>query len=987
MRRLPFVEGDVSAPAELPDLPSGSGKVIKMPKVKFVKEHKKLIGILTKGTKAQRLKEAKEQMKELKGKGYKFVREGKRWAIVNTETGEELVSNDAQLVAERSDETARKKREAKEQNEALRKAEPTKIKKEFPPMKVKGGAMRIQRAGPEAAGAGWEIVDVDTGRRVSDREYATEAEAREELRQYTAQVVEQTNYQRANPDDVGGTPRGRPMVNEFNPPERLRLATERLIRETTSRDLADRVLGPGTRTPVPKVMVRRPYAGPSPPPEPRRSPVGMPRVLELGGEGDVYEPLKEGEDIDVVEERNGWYLLRTGGQTLNSYLAGPYDTEAEAEEDANRLLRQRRQRRRGAGVTFSRRRVAPAPPPPREADATRTRRESNAVRGVVREILEEDVYQMFLPNLPTEQARSAMREWIRSATTDVLSRVRRGKGIVGKGVSFDADGETFTIKKDLAYDPKFYVASKNLAHLIAELTARGGRKVANLAKLVLPTLRILADEVLPPKGIKPTRKQVEGHYFFAKRVLEDAREIIKRYYDQTGLDEALTAYAKRTGRRKATPEVIDEIRAAMKAGREADLLGQPIEMFLLADAPPLPPPPPPPARKAGAPPGLEGVKPTGKPPVFGSGGGQKAGFIRRMMGEIKLKHGGEPYGDEDADASYRHPTRPLSRNTRMDAPVAFDYFKMPKESRMRSKHIMNHLFRVRPYTAAEREKLNEYEKGMLAEAGVRGGTKKSGFVAKRIASGEAGGLASVAKPSADLRKRMGSSTRTDYDIVKDALDAMIANAEPSETMKVKRDEVKYVVDDPKTKDYSYRKQKVMIVTYRLPKSVKKTDVVVNRNDPNPPFPEISTGRKKLEVVVMEGNLKSRLEEAKRVWEARTELRGGKLRGGMEMGVYPAPPPPLPNADITAILRELRPQIESDMEDDELGDIFRQRFTRRQRQILNAHLDAMANAHEEDGDDDFNWRANLDELIDDLERDVDDDASDATISDEAKVEMD
>jgi hypothetical protein len=462
------------------------------------------------------------------------------------------------------------------------------------------------------------------------------------------------------------------------------------------------------------------------------------------------------------------------------------------------------------------------------------------VRSLDRDVLEDDVYQMFLPTLPTEQARSAMRDWIRLATTDTLSRIRRGKGIAGKGVSFDADGETFTITKDLAYDPKFYVASKNLAHLISELTERGGRKVANLAKLVLPTLRILADEVLPPKGIKPTKKQVEGHYFFAKRVLEQAREIIKRYYEQTGLDEAITAYAKRTGRKKATPEVIDEIRAAMKAGREADLLGQPIEMFLLADAPPLPPPP---ARKAGSPPpGLEKVKPTGRPPTLeGKGGGQKAGFIRRMMGEIKLKHGGEPYGDEDADASYRHPTRPLSRDTRMDAPVAFDYFKMPKESRMMSKHIMKHLFRVRPYSAAERAKLNEYEKGMLAEAGVRGGKRK-------------------------------------------------------------------------------------------------------------------------------------------------------LRGGMEMGVYPAPPLPPQHAEIIGKLEALRPEIESNISDEALGEIFQKMFNNDELGTIRAFLDAIATAHEEDGDDDFDWRQNLDELLEDLLNDEDDDPDNATIvgeegEEDRKEEMD
>ena len=98
------------------------------------------------------------------------------------------------------------------------------------------------------------------------------------------------------------------------------------------------------------------------------------------------------------------------------------------------------------------------------------------------------------------------------------------------------------------------------------------------------------------------------------------------------------------------------------------------------------------------------------------GGNQAAGFIRRMMAETKKKHGGEPYGDEDADESYRNPTKPLAPDTTMKAPVPFDYFSMPKESRAMSKHIMDHFFKIRPYGAGEREELNEYELTKLREA-------------------------------------------------------------------------------------------------------------------------------------------------------------------------------------------------------------------------------------------------------------------------------
>lgn len=90
----------------------------------------------------------------------------------------------------------------------------------------------------------------------------------------------------------------------------------------------------------------------------------------------------------------------------------------------------------------------------------------------------------------------------------------------------------------------------------------------------------------------------------------------------------------------------------------------------------------------------------------GEGGSKNSGFIRRMMAEVKLKHDGE----------YKYPTKPLSKDSTMNAPVAFDYFKMPKESREMSKHIMSNFFRVRPYKSGEREELNETELKILREA-------------------------------------------------------------------------------------------------------------------------------------------------------------------------------------------------------------------------------------------------------------------------------
>jgi hypothetical protein len=78
----------------------------------------------------------------------------------------------------------------------------------------------------------------------------------------------------------------------------------------------------------------------------------------------------------------------------------------------------------------------------------------------------------------------------------------------------------------------------------------------------------------------------------------------------------------------------------------------------------------------------------------------------------------------------------------MNAPVAFDYFAMPKESREMSKFIMDHFFKIRPYRAGEREELNEYELKKLRDAEAerqrrsrarrRGGAMTGGRTAEEI---------------------------------------------------------------------------------------------------------------------------------------------------------------------------------------------------------------------------------------------------------------
>ena len=87
------------------------------------------------------------------------------------------------------------------------------------------------------------------------------------------------------------------------------------------------------------------------------------------------------------------------------------------------------------------------------------------------------------------------------------------------------------------------------------------------------------------------------------------------------------------------------------------------------------------------------------------GGSKASGFIQRMMAEVKMANG-----------SYKPPTNRFHPDSTMNKKVAFDYFKMPKESRDMSKHIMTHLFRIRPYKKGERETLNETELKLLRKA-------------------------------------------------------------------------------------------------------------------------------------------------------------------------------------------------------------------------------------------------------------------------------
>ena len=88
------------------------------------------------------------------------------------------------------------------------------------------------------------------------------------------------------------------------------------------------------------------------------------------------------------------------------------------------------------------------------------------------------------------------------------------------------------------------------------------------------------------------------------------------------------------------------------------------------------------------------------------GGSQASGFIARMLGEVKAKH----------DGVYKNPTAPLRKESKMNKPVAFDYFKMPKDSREKSKFIIDKFFKVKAYKKGEREELNPSELKILRDA-------------------------------------------------------------------------------------------------------------------------------------------------------------------------------------------------------------------------------------------------------------------------------
>jgi hypothetical protein len=124
------------------------------------------------------------------------------------------------------------------------------------------------------------------------------------------------------------------------------------------------------------------------------------------------------------------------------------------------------------------------------------------------------------------------------------------------------------------------------------------------------------------------------------------------------------------------------------------------------------------------------------------GGSRNAGFIRRMMAEVKLKHDGE----------YKNPTAPLSKESEMNAPVAFDYFAMPKESREMSQFIMDHFFKIRPYKAGEREELNPTELKKLRDAEAE---RQRRSRAKRRGGGMYGGnIASLIAALVRIQRRM-----------------------------------------------------------------------------------------------------------------------------------------------------------------------------------------------------------------------------------------
>lgn len=197
----------------------------------------------------------------------------------------------------------------------------------------------------------------------------------------------------------------------------------------------------------------------------------------------------------------------------------------------------------------------------------------------------------------------------------------------------------------------------------------------------------------------------------------------KAFEDQARRDAQAVADAQRYQQEQIALlyQMEQERTAALRATLEQQLAG------LYRPSAPAPPPPttpsrpsapaPPPSAPAPPPSGPAPPPSRGKPRVGNGkkkvhyesedeieGGNQAAGFVKRMLGEVKAKHKG----------TYKKPTKPIRKGTEMNAPVAFDYFSLPSHSREKSPFIMSH-FLPSTFNRGEREELNEKELKILRD--------------------------------------------------------------------------------------------------------------------------------------------------------------------------------------------------------------------------------------------------------------------------------
>lgn len=471
--QFPLTEGGFYLPwaiGETPGTFKGKGKKrVVIPKKEFVKEHTNLIRILSKGTKKQRVAEAKKQSKELKGGAFtvRQVPNSNRFEILDNgqSRAETYATRREAMEAVRVLQQQRRQQrtttppsrspprsppplaqpfrglriepipfdterspppspdpvlraqlrrrigqllfgdpeseatvsvdspyEEESTEEEERKEEETSPKRKKGGRKLKGGAYGY-RIGSDGK---VYIVNASSGRLHSGPYDSVEKALEEVVRLTRDQLtqrydpVRQSFYTKGIPDDPQ-TPTNRELIN-ISYPLRARLAASQLLKEAAQRVSQGAPSSSGVEL-KPKAVVFR--------------------------EEDEKKRGREEEEED--RETKG---------------------------------------KKGKGVGQSKAKVAPLPtrgtlPIPsfegREVAAkTRTKREEKAGETVRRDILEREIYQLYLPHLRTRDAKASFAELLRKATVEDLERMKETKPLKG-GVRrsvFTEIGERFALWPD-----------------------------------------------------------------------------------------------------------------------------------------------------------------------------------------------------------------------------------------------------------------------------------------------------------------------------------------------------------------------------------------------------------------------------------------------------------------------------------------------------------------------------------------------------------